>query len=146
MQKSIDALNKLRHQEPVVVNPPPVVVRPAVDPLDEVRAVIKGKERQLIFFSIGSSKLSPQALQTVQEVAAYMNGYPSLRLSLKGFTDSSGNPAANLRLSQRRAESVKTALQQMGVGAERISTQYKGEDPSSDSAFGRRVEVQILIQ
>ena len=73
---------------------------------------------------------------------------PDWKVSIEGHTDSTGNAAHNLDLSQRRAASVKIALVAAGIAADRLTTAGFGQTKpvaSNDSAIGRaqnrRVEV-----
>lgn len=68
-----------------------------------------------------------------------------------GYTDSTGNPQYNQRLSERRADAVKAYLVQHGVDADRIHTEGKGDkDPiasniiKADRAQNRRVEIEVI--
>jgi outer membrane protein OmpA-like peptidoglycan-associated protein len=69
---------------------------------------------------------------------------------VEGFTDSTGTAEHNLLLSQRRAESVRTALMNMGIAGTRISTRGYGEEypvasnaNSADRQLNRRVEIVL---
>lgn len=82
--------------------------------------------------------------------AAFLNSYPKRTVAVEGYTDSVRSEDYNLRLSQRRADSVKSFLTGQGSSATRLTTSGKGEiDPvaGNDSATGRqqsrRVEVVI---
>jgi hypothetical protein len=74
---------------------------------------------------------------------------PSLRLTIEGHTDSDGEEAANLDLSQRRAESVRKYLMENGkIDGARLEAQGYGESKPIDAnttpegkANNRRVEL-----
>ncbi|MEN0003782.1 MAG: OmpA family protein [Bacteroidota bacterium] len=73
------------------------------------------------------------------------------RVMLTGHTDNVGDPEANMRLGQRRAESIKQILVDKGVDAAQISTDSKGETQpiaSNSTAEGRhdnrRCEVLVI--
>ena len=77
--------------------------------------------------------------------------YPDLRIEVGGHTDSRGSDALNLRLSQRRAESVLEYLAQAGVSRSRLSAVGYGEarpvasnDNETGRALNRRVEFVVL--
>ncbi len=74
----------------------------------------------------------------------------SLKIEIRGFADSTGGAAANLRLSRFRAENVKRILMGLGIAGERMTVKPFGEDPkyakgdnSTDEGrrLNRRVEV-----
>ena len=67
---------------------------------------------------------------------------------LKGYTDSVGSDAYNLRLSQRRADAVRKEMIKRGAPADRITAKGYGEaNPIGDNstkagrAKNRRVEL-----
>jgi outer membrane protein OmpA-like peptidoglycan-associated protein len=70
---------------------------------------------------------------------------------IEGYTDSTGHPSYNMRLSEKRARSVEAALEKMGVGSDRIaSVKGFGERyPVADNGTAegrqdnRRVEIVI---
>ena len=58
-----------------------------------------------------------------------------MRLKIGGYTDNSGDAAANLRLSQARAETVMNELVTMGVARSRIEAEgYGDQHPIADNA------------
>jgi OOP family OmpA-OmpF porin len=80
-----------------------------------------------------------------------MTAYPDVAVEIRGYTDSSGSDALNLRLSQERADAVKTYLVERGVDASRLVAKGYGEaDPiaNNDTPEGRtqnrRVEMHRL--
>ena len=72
--------------------------------------------------------------------------------AIEGHTDSSGGAAYNDRLSQRRADAVKSALVAAGVAESSVTTVAKGESEPAEARpdgtrepLNRRAEVQITI-
>ncbi len=63
--------------------------------------------------------------------------YPQATITVEGFADPSGSSAYNLRLGERRGESVKARLVGNGLSAERIRVVSYGEDPARQIADGR---------
>jgi outer membrane protein OmpA-like peptidoglycan-associated protein len=81
-------------------------------------------------------------------LAAVFKGDPQRRAAIEGHTDSVGGADANQVLSQRRADAVMTALVNLGVPANRLSTRGFGEDSptaSNDSAAGRQMNRRVEI-
>ena len=84
----------------------------------------------------------------IKMIARGLETNPSLKLTIGGHTDSTGNADHNLDLSRRRAESVKSILvSQFNVDASRLSTAGLGATKPIDSndspqgrAQNRRVE------
>lgn len=94
------------------------------------KVVLKG-----VNFAMGSAQLLPGASDTLKGVALAMKASPKVQVQIDGYTDSVGNDKKNLRLSERRAESVKAFLVKEGVAPERLSTAGHGEaDPADDNA------------
>lgn len=110
------------------------------------------KPARTINFATSSSTLSKKARLGLRAIARDFEAYDSTtRLGLAGFTDSRGSTAANLKLSQQRALSVKAYLTKLGISAERLSTEAKGTaEPVADNdkvegrRQNRRVEVRLL--
>jgi outer membrane protein OmpA-like peptidoglycan-associated protein len=76
-----------------------------------------------------------------------MKDNPDIKFEIGGYTDSDGDDAYNMTLSQQRADAVKTQLTSMGIDASRLTTKGYGETkPISDNktpegkANNRRVE------
>ncbi len=102
----------------------------------------------LVFFDWDRADLSERARQIVAEAAAASTKVPTTRIDVNGYTDLSGSPAYNQRLSVRRAESVEAELVRDGVPKDEIVVRGFGEsDPLVPTAAGvrepqnRRVEV-----
>ncbi len=103
-----------------------------------------------VLFQIDRSELTPNGLQNVQQLGNYLQQNPNSQVVVEGFTDNTGTTDHNLRLSQARADSVRSALVAMGVSPTRITTHGFGKDypvasnASPDSrTLNRRVEVTI---
>jgi outer membrane protein OmpA-like peptidoglycan-associated protein len=63
----------------------------------------------------------------LEPLGAVLDGYVHTRVTVTGFTDTSGTPDQNLEVSQKRARQVADALAHEGVAAERINSQGLGE-------------------
>ena len=84
------------------------------------------------------------------EVAAYMSQNPSVRLGLAGYTNTQSTDQYNLPLSPRRVATVRDALIQAGVSADRIETGTFGTDrfmcnPSTECSQ-REGRVEVLVR
>jgi peptidoglycan-associated lipoprotein len=85
------------------------------------------------------------------EVAAYMSQNPSVRLGLAGYTNMQSSDHYNLPLSQRRVATVRDALIQAGVSADRIETGTFGTDrfmcnSSTEQCSQREGRVEVLVR
>jgi outer membrane protein OmpA-like peptidoglycan-associated protein len=105
-----------------------------------------------ILFDTGKAGLRPAAIDNLKQMSDIMKNYPENILTIKGFTDNTGSETINEKLSARRAEAVKIALQNDGLTQAAIATQGMGPShPIADnsSATGRsqnrRVEIEITV-
>jgi outer membrane protein OmpA-like peptidoglycan-associated protein len=103
-----------------------------------------------VLFTTGRADLKPGATGNLNKLVAFLDKYPDRSVAIQGYTDSVGSEDSNQRLSERRADSVKSYLTGQGIGSIRLSASGKGQsDPvaGNDSAAGRqqnrRVEVII---
>lgn len=101
-----------------------------------------------IYFGPGSAAISPEGRSALDQAArTYRDGKPIIMV-VSGGSDSTGSPAANLRLSQIRADNVLQGLVTRGIPVERFQVLAKGETepavPAPDGtaeARNRRVEI-----
>lgn len=104
-----------------------------------------------VLFATDSDVLRPGAIDKLRPLASYLRANPGVRVAIDGYTDSRGSDAHNQNLSERRAASVRSAFDAMGVTRARFSVAGHGErDPvaTNETAAGmrlnRRVEVTLL--
>jgi OmpA-OmpF porin, OOP family len=114
----------------------------------------QSQNSQSILFKVGSSVLSPDAKQQLDQVAQQAGNAKGYVLQVSGFASSDGSTEANRRLSQRRAETViRYLVENHNIPLRRIITPYGyGElQPVADNSTregrveNRRVEVQVLV-
>ncbi|MEO6985035.1 MAG: outer membrane protein OmpA [Paralcaligenes sp.] len=103
------------------------------------------------FFDFDKSTLKPAGRQMLDQVASQASSINLETLIATGYTDSIGTVAYNLKLSQRRANAVKTYLISKGVDANHIYAEGKGKsNPVASNktregrAKNRRVEIEIV--
>jgi outer membrane protein OmpA-like peptidoglycan-associated protein len=104
-----------------------------------------------VTFATNSYEIQPRFRHTLDQVAETLAQYNQTYLDVYGHTDSTGNDAINVPLSQNRAAAVADYLSSRGVQAARIGTQGFGSSrpvASNDTAEGRqanrRVEIKIV--
>ncbi|MDF2436989.1 MAG: hypothetical protein K0Q95_1365 [Bacteroidota bacterium] len=110
-----------------------------------------------IFFDSNKATLRKESNLEIEKVIKLMNDYPELKIEVAGHTDSKGNDAANMKLSQLRSQSVVTALAKKGIDAKRLVAKGYGETmPVAENLLSngkpnlkgmqmnRRVELKIL--
>ncbi|MBT8069378.1 MAG: OmpA family protein [Gammaproteobacteria bacterium] len=104
-----------------------------------------------VLFASGEAQLVEGGRSSLEEVVDLLQTEPEKKIRVEGHTDSLGDAAANLLLSEQRAQSVLEALVSLGVASERITATGMGEDfpiASNDDEEGRarnrRVDVILL--
>lgn len=103
-----------------------------------------------VLFDFDSAQVRPDAERTLSEVVEVIKGYAKRPVRVEGHTDSVASDDYNQKLSQRRADAVRTWLASRGVEGRRLATRGFGESkPVADNATAegrqrnRRVEVII---
>ena len=80
-----------------------------------------------IFFKTNSSNLETESYIELTKLLELLVKNETMRIRIEGHTDSDGDEAANLKLSQARALSVKTYLESKGIATARIESEGYGE-------------------
>jgi len=101
-------------------------------------------------FASGQASLTGAAASSVKTLAAYLQAGPQVSVTVEGHTDNQGAAAANLALSQRRADAVRDALVAAGLPRASVKAVGRGHlQPVADNASAagraknRRVEVVV---
>lgn len=89
-------------------------------------------------FDYASAELSKGAKTQLAQIAKVLNDYPENIIIIEGYTDSRGTEAANIVLSQRRAEAVYHEL--MGSKLKTYSLSYRGYGPANPVATNKTAE------
>ncbi len=107
--------------------------------------------KQQIQFALDQAVILPESVPLLTEIADVLIHNPEIkRVEIQGHTDNSGTPAHNQTLSEQRADSVKTWLQQHGVNTELEAKGYGQTRPlvpnvtAANKAKNRRVQFIIL--
>lgn len=101
-----------------------------------------------VLFDTGQARLLPEGTRNMIKLADVFRQDPRRRASVEGYTDSTGNADANVALSARRAMAVRTALVDLGVSPDRLSTQAHGAShpaASNATAAGRQMNRRVEI-
>jgi outer membrane protein OmpA-like peptidoglycan-associated protein len=103
-----------------------------------------------VLFDTGKADLKSAARERLAKVAGILIAYPDIHVEIDGYTDSTGSLEFNERLSQQRAESVRSYLGSQGVNSSAITTQGFGpnnpiasNETSSGRQQNRRVELVV---
>lgn len=110
-----------------------------------------------IYFEFNDYSLVYDAMTVLNELITVLKNNPHVAIRLSGHTDSKGEAAYNLLLSQKRIESVKDYLKKNGIDSNRISGLGFGEKQlvnrcadgvectEEEHAENRRIELQFYI-
>jgi len=106
-----------------------------------------------LHFETDSAVLKSDSTDQLSNIAAILKAYPAAKVKIGGYTDNTGDAAANLKLSQMRAEAVRDQLQGMGIDASRLSAEgYGGQHPVANNntddgrAKNRRVAIRVTAR
>lgn len=117
--------------------PAPVVVKP-------VEAIAQDN----LLFETGKSVILQSSYNSLNELAKWLKENTNFNLELVGHTDSQGMDSYNLKLSQNRANAVKTYLEKQLVEGTRIIASGKGESEpiaTNDTAEGRAKNRRVVF-
>jgi outer membrane protein OmpA-like peptidoglycan-associated protein len=139
------------------------IPKPAGNGLQKVEikdvAVVLTKEEQEIVkkafdnleFQSGKDIIQPGSLASLDELADLLKKHPTWKLRITGHTDNVGKPAANMKLSEKRAKAVQKYLVSKGVAADRFYVEWYGPNrPVAPNTTpegrqkNRRVEMLIV--
>jgi peptidoglycan-associated lipoprotein len=81
-----------------------------------------------VHFEYDAYNINDEARGVLQRQAAWLQKYPSVRVTVEGHCDERGTREYNLALGARRANSVKEYLVSLGVSAGRVDTISYGKE------------------
>ena len=102
------------------------VARDTVQPGSQEDLIDKVGDR--VFFDFDKYDLKPEGRSSVEALAAWLNSFPAVTLTLEGHADERGTREYNLALGERRANAVKDYLIALGINAGRLTTISYGEE------------------
>src|SRR5713101_4540904 len=124
--------------------PPPPVAAPPIPPPPPIVT----RKVFLVFFDWDRDTITPEGMQIIQQAAAAFRAGAPVTIQVTGYTDRSGSPGYNQRLSERRANNVANALVRTGVPRQAMVVGGRGENdnrvPTADGVRepqNRRVEI-----
>ena len=115
-------------------------------------SVVQAMNLAIINFQTDSADIPAESRDVIRRSAAAIKALPSgSRIEIGGHTDNTGDPSANMTLSQRRADAVKNALIADGVSVDVLLTRGYGDTKPrapNDSEYGRfqnrRIEYSVI--
>ncbi len=103
-----------------------------------------------LLFDTGKATLQPASQQQLEDIANVLKAYPNVEVKIGGYTDNTGDKAANMKLSDDRAKGVMNALAGLGVAANRMTAEgYGDQHPVADNATeegrakNRRISLRV---
>ena len=103
-----------------------------------------------VLFAINKADLSAASKASLDNLNDMLVKYPDTNVEIQGHTDNTGTSDGNLKLSQKRADAVKSYLLLKGIASERLTSKGYGQDDpkySNDTEDGKAQNrnVQFLI-
>lgn len=120
--------------------------RKPVEKVEVVKEVSNTLESvRYVFFRIGSAVITADQQPNVEMIAAYLNNHPGSKVVIKGYASKDGNYEFNVKLAQKRAESVKDALmKKYKIPASRIVAEGQGIGEMFSEESWNRVSICTL--
>lgn len=106
------------------------------------RAALAAENSTEVFFYINSSTIRTSESAKLVKLAEWMKEHEDFSVAIVGYADkATGTPNVNMRVSEARVKAVKAALEKLGVPAERIISDFKGDSvqPYSENNKNRVV-------
>lgn len=116
----------------------------------DINEVIKALNLQIINFATGSNQIPDENKAILDKAATLLKTAKDAKLTVAGYTDSTGNADSNKALSQKRAQAVVDYIVSQGVDAAQLTAVGHGADnPVADNATeegrfkNRRIEFSM---
>ena len=114
--------------------------------------LVKALNLMAVHFDTGSATISADSMDVLAAAANALKAAPAgSKVEIGGYTDNTGDPAANLKLSDERANAVRSKLIELGVAADSLVAKGYGDaKPVADNATeegrakNRRMEFTVL--
>ncbi|MDJ0722323.1 MAG: peptidoglycan-associated lipoprotein Pal [Desulfobacterales bacterium] len=145
-------------QQTETTTPPPEAPKtpaaPAAETSGDDRAVMMARNQFLnehVPYAFDSAALSPMAQSILKRKAGWLNENPGEMAVIQGHCDERGTPEYNLALGERRAESARAYLIDLGIASSRLTTISYGEerplDPrSNEEAWAKNRRSQFVTK
>ena len=141
-----DFIEKEAPPAPPPAPAPPIVQKEELPPPTRRKIVLRS-----VYFEFDRSNIRPDAAPVLDEAAGLLRDEGDISIVAEGHTDSIGSDAYNMKLGQRRADSVRNYLVNKGISGKRIRTESYGEsrpvatnETAEGRAQNRRVELRVV--
>jgi OOP family OmpA-OmpF porin len=103
-----------------------------------------------LLFDTGKATLQPSSQEQLNNIAAILKAYPNVHVKIGGYTDNSGDAAANVALSDARAKNVMDALVAAGIDSSRLESkgygdQYPVGDNNTEEGRAQNRRIALLV-
>jgi OmpA-OmpF porin, OOP family len=103
-----------------------------------------------LLFDTGQATLQPSSQEQLNNIAAILKAYPNVHVKIGGYTDNTGDSAANQALSEARAKNVMDALVAAGIDPSRLESkgygdQYPVGDNSTEEGRAQNRRIALLV-
>ncbi|KFF17903.1 OmpA family protein [Flavobacterium hydatis] len=142
---NLEALvNKIPEKQVIVEK---AVIAPIVPEKDLVKEMINDKYYS-VYFDFNKSTPIENSTAAIDVVLTYLRKNPSVSLDIIGYADQVGKSEYNDKLSNLRANNVKTILEKAGISSSRLNVVGKGADTSieKNSEEARRLARRVTFQ
>ncbi len=102
-----------------------------------------------LLFDTGKASLQASSQEQLGNIAKILKAFPKVSVKIGGYTDNTGDKAANLKLSSERAANVASELTKLGIAAARVSAEGYGDQfpvASNDTEEGRAKNRRISLR
>ena len=106
-----------------------------------------------MFFEIGKATLPPKSMSQLRNLVTLTRAYPTTRVKIGGYTDSTGISKANKILSEARSRTAWASLVEMGLSPARINARGYGlryaiapNTTEGGRAMNCRLSVKVLVK
>jgi len=130
---TVSCQKKVQAQAPVAPPPAPAPAPAPAPPPAPAKLDVPAFMTERIYFDFDKSMLKLDAQSLLKKKADWLKANPNTKVLIEGNCDERGTPEYNLALGERRAESAKKFLVDLGIDAKRISTISYGEERPVDS-------------
>jgi len=129
---TVSCQKRVQAQAPAPMPAPAPKPAPAPAPAPVAKMEVPAFMTERIFFDFDKSALKLEAQALLKKKAEWLKANPAAKLLIEGNCDERGTAEYNLALGERRAESAKKFLVDLGIDAKRISTISYGEERPID--------------
>jgi OOP family OmpA-OmpF porin len=141
----LEALVKKTPEKQVIIEK--TVSAPVVSDRDIIKDMINDKYYS-VYFDFNKSTPIENSTAAIDVVLTYLRKNPSASINIIGYADQVGSSEYNEKLSDARANNVKTIFEKAGIASSRLNVVANGADTSiqKDSEEARRLARRVTFK